>query len=61
MSNPGFEPGLSRPQRDVLAARRIGHNCPKQTAESVKRFVPAKMKKTISYSIPGLNWGPSAC
>ena len=24
MSDPGFEPGLSRPQRDVLTARRIG-------------------------------------
>ena len=22
MSSPGFEPGLSQPQRDVLAARR---------------------------------------
>ena len=26
MSNPGFEPGLSRPQRDVLTARRIGRH-----------------------------------
>ena len=24
MSEPGFEPGLSRPQRDVLTARRFG-------------------------------------
>ena len=27
MSTPGFEPGLSRPQRDVLTTRRCGQQC----------------------------------
>ena len=26
MTVPGFEPGLSRPQRDVLTARRYGQS-----------------------------------
>ena len=27
LSSPGFEPGLSRPQRDVLTTRRCGQQC----------------------------------
>ncbi len=62
LSTPGIEPGLSRPQRDVLTARRCRHlvyACTKMYIACIELNLNRSFKECVIRAVPGIEPGTS--